>query len=67
MDGDKIAIFLFAMIIGAMSQAYNYGYTSYQPGARVSHYASSGAAVPVVSAPGYAYNYAYGAYPYRAW
>ncbi|GFY74358.1 uncharacterized protein TNIN_268501 [Trichonephila inaurata madagascariensis] len=61
-----IAIFLFAMVVGAMCQAYNYGYNTYTPGARVSHYASSGA-VPVVGAPAYAYNYAYGAYPYRYW
>ncbi|GIY25098.1 hypothetical protein CDAR_378571 [Caerostris darwini] len=59
-----IAIFLFAMVIGAMSQAYNYGYNTYTPGARVSHYASSGG-VPVVAAPGYAYNYGYGVHPYR--
>ncbi|KFM82587.1 hypothetical protein X975_14599, partial [Stegodyphus mimosarum] len=59
-----VALFFFAMVAVAMSQSsYNYGYNTHTPGAVVSHHASSGWA----GLPNYAYNYHYGAYPYRWW
>ncbi|KAG8175550.1 hypothetical protein JTE90_006855 [Oedothorax gibbosus] len=65
-----VALFFFALVAYAAAQAYNYGYNTYTPGARVSHYQSSSGAWPVVASHPYAYSYgaAHGAaYPGRWW